>query len=75
MWVFPVAFLSLIALPPWSGLLVILPLTGACYWIAGAPYRQRLVTWPQMMFWAVAVPFLIWTMLVAGILGLAALTR
>ena len=76
-WLFPIAFFLGVFFPGWSKhpeayvFLFWLPIAGLCLRAAGAPYRQRLVTWPQIMFWTVVVPVLIWVTLIAAVFGLA----
>jgi len=75
-WLFPIALFFGIFFPGFAKhagayfLLLWFPVTGLCFWTASGPYRQRLVTFPQVLFWAAVVPFLIWTALIASVFGL-----
>ena len=81
MWLFPIAFFSGSFFPGFSKhagayfFLLWFPIMGLCFWSAGATYRQRLATLPQVFFWAAVVPLVIWCALIAAVFGLAFAAR
>ncbi len=76
MWLFPIPLCGVPFLHKSSDLTKTLFLVAlallllVCGYVATAPRRQGQATWAQTLFWAAVMPYLIWAVIMLGVLGL-----